>query len=77
MWAIWGTDDMATIHYLADHTERAAGRPPVNQAAATGSAEIMLFTGVRYERWTDAAEAPAAPSEQPCVQAASKNSAQG
>jgi hypothetical protein len=51
---------MTTIHYLAAR-EPTARRRAIEGQPTSGTmserartAEIILFTGVRYERWTDA-----------------------
>jgi hypothetical protein len=56
---------MANIHYLrtrtepgADQTEQPDGR--VTEAAPRRSASIILFTGVRYERWSEPPDAEGA-----------------
>jgi hypothetical protein len=68
---------MATIHYLADRIERTANRPQTSSRSnLVGPAEIMLFTGVRYERWPETT-APTAETEiKLCMQSAAKG-AQG
>jgi hypothetical protein len=54
---------MATIYQLSDRLNRSASSTA--DAAATvdtnaaRSATIILFTGVRYERWSDAADTAA------------------
>jgi hypothetical protein len=50
---------MATIHLLKPiPTER-----PQRAPAAARSAEIILFPGVRYERWSETAQPSAAPAK--------------
>lgn len=43
---------MATI---VDIRTAVSGRPQRTQGTAGGSAEILLFTGVRYSRWSEGA----------------------
>jgi hypothetical protein len=44
---------MATIHRIDAHHDK---RTPTRSAGATGAAtaDIILFPGVRYERWSEA-----------------------
>jgi hypothetical protein len=45
---------MATIHHLSSPTKRqAAAKTPATRPATTTGAEIILFPGVRYERWCE------------------------
>ncbi len=44
---------MATLHKLTIQSNRKVSEFPVGH-----SAEILIFTGVRYERWTEAKAAP-------------------
>lgn len=43
---------MATIHRIEDGTARRSTTQPVEKRTAQ-KAEIILFPGVRYERWSE------------------------
>jgi hypothetical protein len=52
---------MATIHYLANREQNTANRSSGGtDPAVTRTAEIVLFTGVRYERWIEPTATPTA-----------------
>jgi hypothetical protein len=46
---------MATIHRILDIARRAINQPakPTAPVTPVQSAEIILFPGVRYERWSE------------------------
>jgi hypothetical protein len=67
---------MANIYLLVPRSPAANRTDQADDTTATRSAEIILFTGVRYERWTDAADTTSTPAKQlPCGSA--KGSAKG
>jgi hypothetical protein len=68
---------MTNIHYLrtrtepgADQTEQPDGR--VGEAAPLRSASVILFTGVRYERWLEPPDAEGAGTDKAKTPAKSK-----
>jgi hypothetical protein len=72
---------MATIYQLSDRLSQSASSAAGNAATddrTTGrSATIILFTGVRYERWTDAGDTAAQDAiEEPWTQGPASGTSQ-
>jgi hypothetical protein len=44
---------MATIHRIETETKRRGAAPAATQATVNTTADIILFPGVRYERWSE------------------------
>ena len=60
---------MGKIVEFAGRSNPASWRPRSDATASAGAAvqrcEIIIFPGVRYERWDDAASTPPAPAPEP------------
>jgi hypothetical protein len=71
---------MATIYQLSDRlsqsTSNTVGAAEPAENATGRSATIILFTGVRYERWGDPADTSANASDEPWAHGPASGSSQ-